>query len=272
MAGNLRYKMFSVGKVNMNNQKTVLIVFALLLTGILTDNIFAKQTSEEYANKDFKQNLGGETETEEFKKQIEQLKVENNKLKKQVDDKKEKEANDYYFKVWKSYEDVAMHFNDLIIRLRIQSIGGIAAIAAILGIFLQKDDGKNKIFKCILATVSLFFLLICWSAIEKLDLQYYDRLLEGSVNAILELENDKEAFLDDSHIDLSVNIEKAFRVSFNHECPDKVILKKNETARLFVDGRRKFYNYVKCGLWMLLFLSVCLCIWRIWQNKKPKEG
>ena len=43
-----------------------------------------------------------------------------------------KDFDEYYFKLWKSYEEVAMHFNDLIIRLRIQSIGGLAALATVL--------------------------------------------------------------------------------------------------------------------------------------------
>lgn len=70
------------------------------------------------------------------------------------------ENNDYkkeYFDTWKKYEDIAMHFNDLIIRLRIQSIGGIAALAAILGIFLT--DTKSNIditFNYGLASIVLF--------------------------------------------------------------------------------------------------------------------
>jgi hypothetical protein len=32
------------------------------------------------------------------------------------------------FEVWTKYEDIAMHFNDLLIRLRTQALGAIAAL------------------------------------------------------------------------------------------------------------------------------------------------
>jgi hypothetical protein len=38
------------------------------------------------------------------------------------------------FKVWQKYEDIAMHFNDLLIRLRTQALGAIAALTTIIGV------------------------------------------------------------------------------------------------------------------------------------------
>jgi hypothetical protein len=37
--------------------------------------------------------------------------------------------------VWKDYEEIAMHFNDLLIKLRTQALGGVAALSALVGIF-----------------------------------------------------------------------------------------------------------------------------------------
>jgi hypothetical protein len=37
--------------------------------------------------------------------------------------------------LWEKYEDIAMHFNDLLIRLRTQSLAGVAALSALVGIF-----------------------------------------------------------------------------------------------------------------------------------------
>jgi hypothetical protein len=37
--------------------------------------------------------------------------------------------------LWEKYEEIAMHFNDLLIRLRTQALGGVAALSAIVGIF-----------------------------------------------------------------------------------------------------------------------------------------
>jgi hypothetical protein len=80
-----------------------------------------------------------------------------------ADDKKQneetvnkKESDDYYFELWKYYENVAMHFNDLIIKLRIQSIGGLAALATIMGIVLHNTkDNNNDSFNYSLATIAL---------------------------------------------------------------------------------------------------------------------
>ena len=109
-----------------------------------------------------------------------------------------------YFNTWKKYEDIAMHFNDLIIRLRTQSIGGIAALAAILGIFLTDTNGNNDItFNYGLASIALLLLILFWIAIWILDLRYYNRLLEGAVNAILLLEKNKEEFFKNKEIYLS---------------------------------------------------------------------
>jgi hypothetical protein len=37
--------------------------------------------------------------------------------------------------LWAKYEEIVMHFNDLLIRLRIQALGGVAALSTLLGIF-----------------------------------------------------------------------------------------------------------------------------------------
>jgi hypothetical protein len=39
--------------------------------------------------------------------------------------------SDFEFNRWLEYEKITMHFNDLLIRLRIQALGGLAAICAI---------------------------------------------------------------------------------------------------------------------------------------------
>ena len=39
------------------------------------------------------------------------------------------------FEVWKKYEEITMHFNDLLMRLRKQALAAVAALATIVGIF-----------------------------------------------------------------------------------------------------------------------------------------
>jgi hypothetical protein len=153
-----------------------------------------------------------------------------------------------YLKVWKHYEDIAMHFNDLIIRLRTQSIGGLAALATILGIYLHSQDGSQS-FKCGLAVIAILFLILLWIAIWILDMCYYNRLLEGAVNAILELEKDREGYLRKKEINLSTNIENAFTKRFPHE--PKGCMKR------CLNSRNRFYLIVLCALAFIFFVSIC---------------
>ena len=165
-----------------------------------------------------------------------------------MEDAEERESDKYYFKLWKSYEDVAMHFNDLIIRLRIQSIGGVAALAAILGIFLNErsGDGSNSFSYCI-ASIALFVLMMFWVGIFILDIFYYNRLLEGAVNAILELEQSKDDFAKKKDIRLSTNIEMAFRTRFKHE---------PKGLKVIFNGRILFYAIVLFAL-IITFIISC---------------
>lgn len=175
--------------------------------------------------------------------------------------------DEYYFNVWKAYEDVAMHFNDLIIRLRIQSIGGIAALATIFGIVLKSSSERNDSVNYCLAFVAIIFLMLCWIAIWVLDLRYYNRLLEGSVNAILELEKNKKDFVKKREINLSSNIEKAFSVRFEHELCS-LETKGNEKKKKFINGRKWFYGLVFSAL--VLVFACTLVMWH--QNTKNQNA
>jgi hypothetical protein len=45
------------------------------------------------------------------------------------------------FDVWKKYEQIAMHFNDLLIRIRTQALAGVAALSAFTGLFAKAELG-----------------------------------------------------------------------------------------------------------------------------------
>ena len=45
--------------------------------------------------------------------------------------------------LWKEYEGIAMHFNDLIIKLRGQSLGGVAAVATLAAVVAKSDTAAE---------------------------------------------------------------------------------------------------------------------------------
>ncbi len=114
------------------------------------------------------------------------------------------------FKVWKAYEDVAMHFNDLLLRLRIQALAGVAALAILASIFSNVRT-FNFQGTWIIAAACFFGLTLIWGAICALDLLYYNRLLVGSVAAIRKIEELSKTDTHATELDLSTHIEQAVR-------------------------------------------------------------
>ena len=46
-----------------------------------------------------------------------------------------------YLVLWKQHEDIAMHFNELIARFRVQALGGTATIGALATLFTKAGEG-----------------------------------------------------------------------------------------------------------------------------------
>jgi hypothetical protein len=108
-----------------------------------------------------------------------------------------------------------MHFNDLLIRLRTQSLAGIATLSAVVGIF-AKDAGTGDLHLDWVVAQAIFAAMIgFWIAIWCLDIGYYNRLLNGSVNAIVDLERVTDAKGNfDGEIKMSQTIEAQFGKSW----------------------------------------------------------
>jgi hypothetical protein len=110
------------------------------------------------------------------------------------------------FKLWKDYEGVAMHFNDLIIKLRTQSLGGVAAFAALAAVVAKGDTPAD--LRWGILTGAFFLLILFWSAVWILDLGYYNRLLQGAVDALLTIESSSVGSPLVDRIELSSRIEQ----------------------------------------------------------------
>lgn len=112
-------------------------------------------------------------------------------------------------KLWSKYEDIAMHFNDLLMRLRSQSLAGVAAISTLVGIFTKTGIDNVRIdwliALCIFTAASLF-----WVAIWCVDFLYYNRLLLGAVAALVKIENDTQLGRVPTEINMSTLIEAEF--------------------------------------------------------------
>jgi hypothetical protein len=87
--------------------------------------------------------------------------------------------------LWSKYEDIAMHFNELILKLRTQALATLAAIISLAATVGQSQSQPNWL---ILGYISIF-LLLCWVALYCLDYRYYTDLLKGAVHAIRQLEH-----------------------------------------------------------------------------------
>lgn len=82
-----------------------------------------------------------------------------------------------------------MHFNELIIRLRTQALGGLAGVVAISGFAVNFTQKTESPVQWTILFGTLLFFLCAWIALWILDTQYYDKLLAGAVEALLEHES-----------------------------------------------------------------------------------
>ena len=88
---------------------------------------------------------------------------------------------------WYRYEEIAMHFNNLIMQFRLQLLGGAGLIGTIASYLIGgkvKPDLQRHWITCVVSA-GLFVLL---AATASLDVFYYNRLLTGAVRALLEFE------------------------------------------------------------------------------------
>lgn len=88
--------------------------------------------------------------------------------------------------LWYHYEEVAMHFNELIMQYRLQLMGGTGALGAIASFVIGNKSDINSFHK--IRAFTSFVILAIFSAAASLDVFYYNELLLGAVDALIELE------------------------------------------------------------------------------------
>ncbi len=97
-------------------------------------------------------------------------------------------TNSEVINLWWHYEEIAMHFNELIIQYRLQVMAGAGVIGTVSS-YIVAEKIKNPADKHkVRAIISLMLLTLIISA-AFLDLAYYNELLRGSVKALIRFEN-----------------------------------------------------------------------------------
>ncbi len=109
--------------------------------------------------------------------------------------------------LWAKAEDVAMHFNGLIMGFRLKALGAFTIGVGLIGTtLLTKEGAVPHRHNFMLAVIAMAFLAVGWGAIWAIDFGYYSRLLKGAVDELLRLEKQSNGV-----IDLSTEIEKVAR-------------------------------------------------------------
>jgi hypothetical protein len=93
---------------------------------------------------------------------------------------------DRAFSLWAKYEDIAMHFNELMMRWRLQAIGGLATLVTIAGFVVGDTADLTVRYRAMFVLAST--LAAVWVGVASIDLFYYRTLLRGAVAALLKLE------------------------------------------------------------------------------------
>ena len=124
--------------------------------------------------------------------------------------------------LWEKYEDIAMHFNDLLMRLRSQGLAGVAALSTLVGIFAKEQPSSFQI-DWLVATFIFIALSVSWVAIGCIDLMYYNRLLMGAVAALVELEErSRDSRIDGINMSTSIVREFAAKPNYSRAKSDQV--------------------------------------------------
>src|SRR5205085_5711681 len=87
--------------------------------------------------------------------------------------------------LWWHYEELAMHFNGLIMQFRLQVIGGAGAIGTIAGYLINSGKVEDEKHRERLRAVVAGGLWVLILSAAMLDVFYYRQLLEGAVRAIV---------------------------------------------------------------------------------------
>jgi hypothetical protein len=159
------------------------------------------------------------------------------------------------FQLWDKYESIAMHFNDLILKIRIQALASVAAISIIVGIF-NKTGSETQTFNWVISAGVFFLLMLFWLAIWIIDFKYYNRLLIGSVQAIKGLEKLSETQTHTNKINISEIVEKAVSGELKR---DLNVHKKDSS------GRWCFYILVFIGLVLGFIISAIAAYTHIFE-------
>lgn len=88
---------------------------------------------------------------------------------------------------WFRYEEIAMHFNELIMQFRLQLLGGAGLIGTLAGYLIGEKVDNEKLRHWLRFTIS-GGLLVLLAAAAFLDVFYYSRLLQGAVEELKRFE------------------------------------------------------------------------------------
>jgi hypothetical protein len=88
--------------------------------------------------------------------------------------------------LWTKYEEIAMHFNDLMMRWRLQAVGGLATLITISGFVVGDATTFAVRYRAMLILSGT--LAVVWLGVAIIDLFYYRKLLRGAIDGILRLE------------------------------------------------------------------------------------
>jgi hypothetical protein len=179
------------------------------------------------------------------------------------------------FAVWKEYEAIAMHFNDLLLKIRTQSLAAVAAFATIASTLLKEEHISHGLRWGTLTAV-FFALSVFWLAIWILDFTYYNRLLLGAVKALVWIEKESKTGTRVSSIYISTLIEQAVarrtpaeQAEVFDDPADKAAVLANPARREGVKlsrGRWAFYSLV-----FLLLLGFLCASWYQFNNPTSPE-
>jgi hypothetical protein len=172
------------------------------------------------------------------------------------------EDRKHVVEVWKAVVDVQQHFNDISMRIRGMFVTILLALFASIGFLLDKklSLGFGRLHVTFATLIPLFGIFGTW-LFYFIDRFWYHRLLVGSVNHAIEIENKYKAEMPELSLSAAIGAVSPYKPGCIVNLFAKLLVrhdKYRKTGQLHSEGKIElFYKAVMLVLFVTMIVLAC---------------
>lgn len=171
------------------------------------------------------------------------------------------EHRDQIIAIWKSIVEVQIHFNEIAMRIRSIFVTSLLATFAAMG-FLLNNELRVNVLGCdiLFATFVPLFGIVATCLFYFMDRYWYHRLLAGSVNQAVTIEEKYKNELPELSLSKAIGKESPYEPRHIVYCVARLLVRHErfrETGKLHSEGKIElFYKSVILVLFLTMVVTV----------------